>query len=132
VLAAALMPCTLEAQVHGKPDSTLLPGGACPASAGVVAVRVLDRETGAPISRATVVATRTRSGARLAESGWMGTPGDYLIATDAGLPGLTAEGEQLRVVVTLGSRRVEATYLVALSADGCRIELRGGPRILRL
>lgn len=107
-------------------------GRICSAKAPVVAVRVIDRQTEAPVTGATITATRTRTGVRLTGAGPMGPPGDYLVAEDGGVEGLTRAGEPLLVEVRLGSRSVRAEYVIGLTEDGCHVELRSGPKSLRL
>ena len=118
----------LHAQARIRPPRPQV----CDMRAHIVILRVVDRTTGEPISRATIVATRTRTGAKLADAAWMGTPGNYLLAGDGDLPGLTAAGEPLDIVITHGARHVRTTVEVGLTADGCHVEMRKGPKEIRL
>ena len=125
--------CPLLAQPPARRGRAVpRPQQICDMRASILILRVVDRRTGAPVSRATILATRTRSGERLVDAHWMGTPGNYLLAGDGDLPGLTADGETLDVVFTLGARTARATFEVGLTADGCHVEIKKGPKEIRL
>ena len=130
VLLSGLSP--LHAQPPARRSGAPSRPQVCDMRASILILRVVDRRTGAPISRATIVATRSRTRERLADAAWMGTPGNYLLAGDGDLPGLTQEGETVDVVISLGARRVRTTVNVGLTADGCHVELRNAPKDIRL
>ena len=122
----------LAPQLHAQTRARLPRPRVCDMRAHIIMLRVVDRTTGEPISRATIVATRTRTGAKLADAAWMGTPGNYLLAGDGDLPGLTAAGEPFDIVITHGAKHVRTTVELGLIADGCHVEMRNGPREIRL
>jgi hypothetical protein len=107
------------------------PAQACDMSQRIVGVQLVDRNSGAPIEGATVSATRVRSKQVIQQAATMGTPGLYYIAQDGELKDLTRAGEPLRIVATLGSRRVTANYTLGLDARGCHVDLRG-PKEIKL
>ncbi|MCU0635357.1 MAG: hypothetical protein MUE41_10840 [Gemmatimonadaceae bacterium] len=96
-----------------------------------VGVRVVDARTGKPVPGATIRSTLLRTRDSLPRGATETTPGDYLVAEDGTIPGLTRAGERLRITASLGSRRVSARYVLGLDAGGCHVELRG-PKELRL
>ena len=122
----------LHAQPPARRSGALSRPQVCDMRASILILRVVDRRTGAPVSRATIVATRSRTHERLADAAWMGTPGNYLLAGDGDLPGLTRDGETVDVVISLGARRVRTRVEVGLTADGCHVELRNAPKEIRL
>jgi hypothetical protein len=104
---------------------------ACDMRQKMVALRVVDRRTGEPVTGATITATRLRTKETLPNTGPMGPSGDYYVLED-GLRGLTAAGEPLRVTVRYRGRRITRTYTLGLDQTGCHVDVRGGSLIVRI
>jgi hypothetical protein len=108
------------------------PAQACSMSQRMLTARVVDRGTGEPVVGATVVATRVRTRKVVNSTTTMGTPGDYYIVEDGGIPDLEPKGEPMRIVATKGRRRASVTVLIGLDARGCHIEWKDGVPTVRL
>jgi hypothetical protein len=123
---------TTNALLAQRQPSRERPAVACDMSQRIISVTVVDRSTGALVEGATVAATRVRTKAVVTPGATMGSPGIYYIVQDGELPELSRAGEPLRIVVSKGERRVVVNYTIGLDARGCHVDLRGGPKEIKL